>query len=207
MFVPPGHLGIGVHRFGALEDPGQSVIVGGGNRIKLVIVASSTSEGHPKKDTTDGIDLLVDDVHAHLRHVHLGQYFRADRKKTGCNQALLAFSIGRRFEQITSDLFRDELVEWLVGVKGLNHIITVSPRVAVSHIFIETVGICIACHVQPVSAPAFSISGRFEQAIDELRVGVIRLVVQEGRDLFGCWWQSGQIKRQTANQCLPIGLW
>ena len=51
------------HGAGALEDPGESVVVGGWDGIELVVVTAGAAEGHAEEGAPDGIDLLVNEFH------------------------------------------------------------------------------------------------------------------------------------------------
>ena len=51
-----------VERMGALEDPGQGVVVLAGNGIEFVIVATSTGDGHPQHGPHCHVDQLVNEV-------------------------------------------------------------------------------------------------------------------------------------------------
>ena len=53
-----------LERDGALEDPRQRVVVLGGNRIELVIVAAGAAKRQPQEGAANGIDLFVDDIQA-----------------------------------------------------------------------------------------------------------------------------------------------
>ena len=53
-----------LHGLGALEDPGQGVIVGSGNGIELVIVTACTAKRLTEKGLANGIDLFIGHFHA-----------------------------------------------------------------------------------------------------------------------------------------------
>ncbi len=53
-----------LERDGALEDSGQCVVVLGGNRVELVIVAAGASERQPQEGSTNRVDLFVNNVRA-----------------------------------------------------------------------------------------------------------------------------------------------
>jgi hypothetical protein len=54
----------------------------------------------------------------------------------------------------------------MVAVERRHNAIAVTPGVAVGDVFIEPVGVGIASDVEPVSAPAFTVGRRGQQAID-----------------------------------------
>ena len=65
-------------------------------------------------------------------------------------------------------------------------------------------GVGVARHVEPVTAPAFAIAGAGEQAIDELGNGGLAIPGRCFDELFhfgGCRRKSGEIETHPANQC------
>ena len=80
---------------------------------------------------------------------------------------LLRFAVER--QEISSQLFDDKAIERLVAIQGCHDVVPISPGVAVRNIFIEAVGVCIPRDVEPMSSPAFAVSWRCEQPIDNLR--------------------------------------
>ncbi len=110
-FVPLGHDVEVFHCPCALEDPGQGVVIGGGYRVELVVVAPSTAESQSEERPADGVDLFVDDVHLHFTRIVFGQHLGSDDQETGGDDTLES---GPRicivFEQIAGELFADELV-------------------------------------------------------------------------------------------------
>ena len=64
----------------------------------------------------------------------------------------------------------------------------------------------VAGDVEPVSSPAFAITRRREQPIDELGVGVRTLVGQKGLGFGRLRRQPGEIERSPAQEGKPIRL-
>src|SRR5262249_29368362 len=52
--------------FSALEDADEGVVIGGGNRIELVIVAAGAGDGESHDAASGHVELLVSRVHAEL---------------------------------------------------------------------------------------------------------------------------------------------
>ena len=118
--------------FGSFEDRCQGVVVSLLDRIELVIVTTSASERHSHKGFADGIELLINGVHGQFVAIGFREHLRAqDQKTSGC--FCLSVGIGK---QVTRDLLLDEPIEWLVRIKRLNDIVTVSPGVSVSDVLV-----------------------------------------------------------------------
>ena len=205
MLVPARDLRVGLHRPRTLEDAGQAVVVGGGDRVELVVVTPRTSQRQPQERPAHGIDLLIHEVHLHLRRVGLRQHLRPQRQEPGRDQLLVTRRFAGRGQQIARELLDEEAVERLVAVEGGHDIIAIAPGIPVSDVLVETVGIRVPRHVEPVSAPALAIGRRREQAIDEPRVGVRSLVRQEGMDLIHRGRQPGQIEGDSSDQGPLVG--
>ena len=60
-------------------------------------------------------------------------------------------------QQVAGQLLQDELIVRFVIVQRFDDIFTVSPCVAMRDVFIKTIGIGIARHIQPVTSPTFSV--------------------------------------------------
>ena len=71
------------HRLGALEDPGQCVVVGSRDWVELVVVASRTAKGQAQKCLADGVQLFIDDVHLHFAGIILGEHLGAEHQEAG----------------------------------------------------------------------------------------------------------------------------
>ncbi len=68
------------------------------------------------------------------------------------------------------------------------------------------VGVGVACHIEPVPAPALAVGRRRQQSLDELLVGIGGGVVHEGVDLRWRWWKAGEIEAESPDQGFPIGV-
>ena len=198
-FVPLGHDVEVFHCPGAFEDSGQCVVIGGRDGVELVVVASSTANSQSEERPADGVDLFVDDVHLHFARIVFGEHLGSDYQEAGGDDAFES-CLGRGIvgEQIAGELFADELVVGQVRVEGIDDVVSVSKRIGVAEVFVETIRVGIACDIEPVSGPALSIGGAGEQSVDESSSGGRRMVGEEVVDFFGGGWESCEVERDSA---------
>ena len=115
--MPPGNLSVGFHRSSTFENSGKAIVIRGIDRIEFVIVTASASECHSHEDSTDSVNLLIDNVHPHFGHVDFGEYLWADRKKPGRDETLLPLLIRRDFKLISCQLLQNEAIKRFVGIE------------------------------------------------------------------------------------------
>ena len=66
--------------------------------------------------------------------------------------------------------------------------------------------VSVAREIQPVARPAFTVGGRGEQAVDDLGVGCVGLVVRKGNDLFGGGGESREVEADAPNPGVAVGV-
>ena len=157
---PHGHDSKVLHRPGAFKDPGQRVIVGRGNRIELMVVASRTAQSQSHECAANGVDLLVDDVHFHFDRVVLGQHLGTENEKTGSHQPLEVRGVVGRRQQIAGQLLADEVVVWQIAIKSRHHVVAIAPGMSHRHVLVHAVRVGITGDIEPPPPPAFTIAGR-----------------------------------------------
>ena len=219
LFVPLHPLGIGrgrdgvfepasdflevFHRAGALEDPGQCVVISSRDRIELVVVASSTPEGESEEGSTDGIDLFVDDVVFHLAFIDFGEHFGSQREEPGGNESSVLVCdgfAGAGRHQVTGDLVAEKLVKRPVGIQRVDDPIAVPPGVAVSDVLVESIRVGVAGDIEPVSPPFLTVVRAGQKSFDDTFPGTGSGVGQEGCDLSRRGRQSGEIEADASEE-------
>ncbi len=110
---------------------------------------------------------------------------------------------GRVREHIPGELFDGEPVVGHVFVEGADDPVAPGPDRAAA-VFLIAVGVGVARQVEPVSRPALAVAGRFEQPVDQGRVGLRALVVDESVGLFRRGRQADEIEVEAANQCVAV---
>ena len=154
-----------LHRLRAFEDAGKRVVVGLGDRIELVIVATGTAERQPHERLAGRVDLLVDDVGEEFLLVSFGQDFGPHRQKSGGGEQLRPPRRGHPLldEEVTGQMSPEEGVERLVAVEGGDAPVAVAPGVAMGDVLIKPVGVGIADDVEPVPGLMLAVARRRKQ--------------------------------------------
>ena len=97
----------------------------------------------------------------------------------------MSMLLGLAFKRqlIARKLFDNESIERLVLVDRVHDIVAISPRIAVSNVFIQPIGVSIPRDIQPVTSPVFAIGGGFQQAVNNFRESIRLFITQEVIDL------------------------
>ena len=200
----------GARRFGGLGRdhrlPGaghhavECVIVARRDRVELVIVASGTGDGQAHQPPADDVDPVVDHV-VEVAHEPTTQGEEPHR-----GQRRLARTRLRR-QPVGRKLLQDEPVVGQVAIEGGKDVVAIGIGPVEVGILEEDValGVGISGDIEPVSSPAFAVSRRCEQPIDQPGVGVGRIVGFEGRDLARGGRQPDQVEGGASDQGPPVG--
>ena len=111
-----------------------------------------------------------------------------------------------RVQHVAGHLLPDEAAIGLVRVEGPDDVIAIGPGVIAAFVLVVAVRVAVVDHVEPVPAPALAVARRRQQAIDQLLVGVRRVVLDEGVDLLRRRRQAVQVEGQAADQRPAVGL-
>ena len=111
-----------------------------------------------------------------------------------------------RLEHVAGDLLADESAVRHILIQGSDHIIAIGPGMIPALVLVVAVGIAVVDDVEPVPAPSLAVSGRGEQPIDQLLVGIRGVVAEEPVDLLGRRRQAVQVEGEAADQGPAIGL-
>ena len=195
------------HRLRRLEDPGERVVIGGRDRVELMVVATRAADCQTHEDATNRVDLFVDDVHFHLQRIVLGEHLRPDHKEAGGGEPVVVdgFVPGFR-KQVACDLLLEKLVVGFVGVERLDHVVAILIGIGVGHVFIHAVRVGISRQVEPVPSPALAVARRREEAIDHPAEGFGGFILEERLDFLGSWRQADEVERGAADQGSLLGL-
>ena len=199
------------------EDAVEGVVVGGRDRVELMVVATRAGDGQAKEALRRGVDALIDGVVVVLETLADG-----DEAEGGEARVVL----GQVGQSVGGELFDDELVVGLVGVEGVDDVIAIGPgglEGLDGAVTLQALGVGVTGGVEPVTGPAFAVVGRGEQAVDgaldDGGHGTARLalagvhVVQkqggivfagEGVDFDAGGRQADQVVRETAEERFAI---
>ena len=197
-----------VFAFHAGEDRPESVILALGNRVQLVVVTAGAVHRHRHGRGHHLRDHVVEVAcpGGALQHVALGldlpdEVPRARGEEAGGDDGL---RVGGG-EDVAGDLLADEAVVGLVRVERGDDVVAVAPGVRAELVTFETMRVGIVGDIEPVAGPAFAVTRRGQQLVDQLRVGVRRIIPDEGLDAFGGGRQAVQVEAQAADEGAAIG--
>jgi len=153
-----------------------------------VVVAGRAGDGEAEEAAGSGVDAVV---------LLLGA------ERVEAEASFVFILIG---QLIARDLGFDEGVPRHVGVEGGDDPVAIPERIGVGLVFggIELV-VGVARDIEPVTAPALAVTGRGEQAVDHGGEGVGGFVADEGVDLGGRGWETGQIEIRAADEGAAVG--
>ncbi len=101
-----------------MEDAGQGVIVGGRDRVELVIVAAGTARRQGQHRAADGVDLLVDVVHDEPDLETLVDVLDAQGQEPGRDQLLVPLPLRFGRQQVAGDLLAENRSYGLSALKA-----------------------------------------------------------------------------------------
>ncbi len=116
-----------VGRIRAAEHTGDGVVVGLREGIKLVIVAAHAAERQAEKSGADFADLLIN-VILHLELVHRDDFDIAKNEKARGGDVCGSFLQRCGRQEVSGNLFADEMIEGFVGVEGIDDVVAITPR-------------------------------------------------------------------------------
>ena len=111
-------------------------------------------------------------------------------------------------QQVAGELFGDELAEGGVPVEGLDDPVAPPPHRA-GGVVVETMGVGVAGHVEPLLGETLAEAGRVQQAPGGRQIGLVTAqadVGLEGRDLRGRGRQAGQVEGGATEPGGRLGL-
>ena len=110
-------------------------------------------------------------------------------------------------QQIGCELLDQKLIVGQILVQGLHNPIAVPVGERVVAILGEYVpfGVGIPGDVEPISPPTLAVVQRFQQPIDQVRIGLGRRIGQKRVGLFRRRRQAGQVERGSANERATVG--
>ena len=178
----------------AEEDAVERVVVGGWDRVELVVVAAGAGEREAHHASRHRVEPVVDDV------VDVVDEAPADGEEAHRREVALFVSK----HPIRGELEHEETIVGHVFVVGAHDPVAVD--VGVDEAALLAVGVDVAFRVgvagdvQPVAAPSLSVVGRGEKPVDDLGEGLGRLVGEVRGDLFGRGREADEVVRRAAEE-------
>ena len=193
------------------------VVVALRDGIVLVVVAASALDGQPQQAGGHNLGGVMQDVikifcdHAH----RLVRLVACRAKKASGDQVLADLVVvvpARLFpvdSLVTCELLADEEIVRKVAIHRRDNIIPISPLSLrddyLCRQVVKSDGVGIASKVQPVTAPADTVLGRGEQAIDEVVVSSRMGVLEEGLLLVRSGGDPQQVQVKAPQQGASSG--
>ena len=119
-----------------------------------MVVAPRAIHGEPKDAAPDGADHVIEVIVAVVRII---LFAIADlgiaAEEAGGDPAI----VGDPIEFVSGDLLGEERVVRFVLIECADHIVAVSPGIRAVEIVLETIGVGVTGHVEPVTAPTFTV--------------------------------------------------
>ena len=181
-----------------LEHRVHAVVITRRQRVELVIVTLETAHRGAEKRLSHGVDDVIQINLPRLRFLHHRRIPRTHAQERTSHQllrlarvvqlAVLACVLKlvpvrnataqRRVGQfVAGDLFADKFVVRLVFVEGADDVVAVAPHVGALVVVGVTAGVRVARHVQPMLPPALAVMRTGQQAINERRPRLDRVLV------------------------------
>ncbi len=147
-----------------------------------MIVADGAAHGEAHERGAKGLSALAGNVDAQF----LGDgaaLVAADAKADIAAADERVEILGRH--QVAGDLLHRELIEGLVLIERANQVIAIGPDVF-AVVVMEAVSVGVARIVKPVAGALLAEGGPGEEPVNQVLVGLGRLVADEGLHLGGC---------------------
>ena len=180
----------------AREDAVQRVVILRRDRVELVVVAARARDGQAEETFGHRVDAVVDHVVRVIEPL-------ADRDEAERGEPrVVGFDVR---QLVRRELLDDELVVRLVLVERLDHVVAIGPGVGKAVVHPPVVpraadGVGVARGIEPVAAPALTVGRRGEQALDDFRKSLRRLIAQKTRHLLRRRRQAGEVVGRAAEQ-------
>lgn len=187
---------------GGGEKREEAVMVALGDGIELVGMATGAADGEAERAAGYLLNQLEESfvsLHGQVAEVLLSDV-EDGAEVAGGGEELVDFGSARFGVApingfVARELFGEKTVPGLVGVESLDHVVTIAPQAFGVFGFLGVKvfagGIDITRGVEPLAAPTLTITGRGQQAIQELLVGLRRLVFDKIVELGRGGWESG----------------
>ena len=136
------------------EDAVEGIVVGGRNRVELVVMATRAGDGQPEEALGRRVDAFVDGV-----VVVLETLADSDEAEGGETRVVL----GQVRQAVGGELLNDELVVGLVGIERVDDVVAVGPGSLEGldgAVTLQALRVRVTGGVEPVAGPALAVVRR-----------------------------------------------
>ena len=187
---------------GIVEVGHEAEIVVVGDGVVFVGVALRAAGGKAKPSRAGGGDAVGHGVVAELERIDTAFFIEHGVAMKAGGDDLLGRGVG---EHVAGELLDGELVEGLVGIERLDDVVAVGPDGTVA-VFFVAVGVGVSGEVKPATGPAFAVTRRGEEFVDDLGEGVRGWVGGEAVGNFDGRRKADEVEVEAADESVGIGL-
>ena len=119
-----------------------------------MVVTARTSDGHAEKGLADRVDLLVHNFQRQQLFVLATVVVWTQNEQPGGRELVREFGVAGKRQEITGNMFADQLVQRFVMTKCLDHVVAQTPCIRQRLAAATTCCVGITDDVQPVPCPA-----------------------------------------------------
>ena len=173
-----------------------------------MVVAAGAGDRESEEGLRDDVDLVVHVADLLVDRVHGLEAVFDHAEVAGAKGGLVEFFRGvdaRGFQQVSGELFADELVVGDVGIESADQVVAVAPGLRNGGIAFAAVRIGVADEVHPVAGEVFAVARRSQQAVDDLVESVCRGVCFESGDFSGGGREAGEHIGRAAEEGGLVG--
>lgn len=177
----------------------QRVVVGGGNRVILMIMATRTTHCKPKHPTRDHINTIIHDIMNVPNKATPQREVPHRRKRT---------LILTQLHHIRRKLMTYKIVVRKIFVKRADNIIAIGMGVREISVFLKYIPLRIGIprYIQPMPSPPFTEVFRGKKPINKRIKRLRRVVRKEGSGFLGRWGHPSKIMISSADKRTSIRL-
>ena len=176
-----------------VEERGHTVKFALRDRVELVVVADGATGGQAHPHLVRRLGPVPRVQH----EIFLGNRAAFVRRDVATVEPRRDFLIdGRVRQQVARQLLDRELIEFHVGIEGINHPVAVRPHLA-GVVEVDAVRVRIARRIEPVTPAVFAPMHGGHELIDVAFVVIGGFIVDEFLDRRRVRWQADEIERKT----------
>ena len=163
-----------------MEDAGESVVVGDGDGVELMIVAAGAAESHAEEGAADSVDLFIDEFHFEKFVILEFVVQSAEDEVAAADKLGVPCCGGGVVKEVAGEVFADELVVGFVLVEGIDDVVTEAPGIGEDEGAPAAAGLREASDIKPMPPPTFAEFWAGEEVIADGFEGGWRRVGEEG---------------------------
>ena len=161
------------------------------------------------KDLKSSINLFIRHIHLELPTVSFIVTLGTNCQETRGNQKIRLFFVILRHQQISRQLFANELIVGFIGVQRTNDIISIPPGVRIGEVDGSAARLPVAARSSQCLPQRSPNCGAASNLFDDIRQGRLRadlVILDELFHFFRSGRESNQVEENAANQGPGVGI-